>query len=71
MKIYTVINKSENYFEEFYNLPDAKKAMREHNAKGYITKVYSNGEWENCGEIQLKGNNKTFIANSKQTIKGY
>lgn len=71
MKIYTVINKSENYYEEFYKLPDAKKAMKEHNAKGYITKIYSNGEWENCGEIQLKGNNKTFIANSKQTVKGY
>jgi hypothetical protein len=71
MKIYTVINKEENYHEEFYRLPEAKKAMKEHNAKGYITKVYSNGDWENCGEIQLKGTNKTFVANTKQTTKSY
>lgn len=71
MKIYTVINKEENYYEEFYRLPEAKKAMKEHNAKGYITKVYSNGDWENCGEIQLKGTNKTFVANTKQTTKSY
>lgn len=71
MKVYTVINREINYHEEFYNLPDAKKAMKEHNAKGYITKIYSNGDWVNCGEIVLKGNNKTFIANTKQTTKGY
>ena len=45
--------------------------MKEHNAKGYIYKIYSNGDFENCGEIVLKGSNKTFIANSKQTTKNY
>jgi hypothetical protein len=71
MKVYTVVNNTENYSEVFYDLPAAKKAMVEHNAKGYITKVYSNGTTVNCGEIKLRGSNKTFIANSGQTIKGY
>ena len=42
MKLYTVANKEVNYYEEFYNLTSAKKAMKEHNAKGYIYKIYSN-----------------------------
>ena len=71
MKVYTVVNRSDNYCEDFYNLSEAKKAMKEHNAKGYIYKFYSNGDFVNCGEITLKGNNKTFIANSKQTTKNY
>lgn len=71
MKVYTVINRSENYCEDFYNLTEAKKAMKEHNAKGYIYKIYANGDFENCGEIVLKGSNKTFIANSKQKVKNY
>lgn len=71
MKVYTVINRSENYCEDFYNLTEAKKAMKEHNAKGYIYKIYANGDFENCGEITLKGSNKTFIANSKQKVKNY
>lgn len=45
--------------------------MKEHNAKGTKTKVYSNGDWEPCGEIVLKGNNKTFMANTRQTKAGY
>ena len=71
MKVYTVINRSENYCEDFYNLTEAKKAMKEHNAKGYIYKIYANGDFENCGEITLKGSNKTFVANSKQKVKNY
>ena len=49
----------------------AKKAMKEHNAKGYIYKIYSNGDMVSCGEISIKSNNKTFVANSKQNIKSY
>lgn len=71
MKVYTVVNRSENYCEEFYSLPAAKKAMKEHNAKGYICKIYANGDFVNCGEIQLNGSNKTFVANTRQTVKGY
>lgn len=59
------------YSEEFYSLTAAKKAMKEHNAKGTKTKVYSNGDWEPCGEIVLKGSNKTFMANTRQTKAGY
>lgn len=53
------------------SLTAAKKAMKEHNAKGTKTKVYSNGDWEPCGEIVLKGSNKTFMANTRQTKAGY
>lgn len=71
MKIYTVSN-GKDYFEEFYSLSDAKAAMKESpDRKGLITKVYSNGEWVNCGEIQLKGSNKTFVANTRQKSKSY
>lgn len=54
MKVYNVTNKDTGYNEEFYSLPAAKKAMKEHNAVGTITKVYANGDWIPCGEIQLK-----------------
>lgn len=71
MKVYTVTNSSENYCEDFYSLSEAKKAMKEHNAKGYIYKIYSNGDFENCGEIKIKGSNKTFVANTRQRVKSY
>lgn len=71
MKIYNVVNSETGYREEFFSLSAAKKAMKANNAKGYITKVYSNGDWIPCGEITLGGSNKTFIANSRQTTKSY
>lgn len=71
MKIYVVVNREENYSNDFYNLIDAKRAMKEHNAKGYIYKFYSNGTMVQCGEISLGKNNKTFAANSRQKGKGY
>ena len=71
MKIYHVANLETGYREEFFSLAAAKKAMRENNATGSITKVYSNGDWVPCGEIKLGGSNKTFIANSRQTTKSY
>ncbi len=53
-----------------YTLTAAKKLMREHpGATGTKTKIWSNGDWENCGEIKLKGCNKTFIANSPRNMK--
>ena len=67
MVIYTVTNGTD-FNETFYNLSSAKKAMKEHNAKGYKTKVYSNGEWVNCGEINLTNSNKSFIANSPRNM---
>ena len=71
MRIYTVINDEKNYREDFYSLSEAKKAMKENDAEGFITKVWSNGDWEPAGEITLKGTNKTFIANTRQTTKSY
>ena len=71
MKIYTVINSEKNYQEEFTSLARAKKAMREHDAKGFITKVWANGDWEPMGEIKLKGSNKTMCANCRQKKAGY
>lgn len=71
MKIYVVVNRDENYSDEFYSLVDAKRAMKEHNAKGYIYKFYSNGSMVQCGEIKLSNSNKTFAANSRQKGKGY
>lgn len=70
MTIYHVFNNN-GYSEEFHSLTAAKKAMREHNAKGTKTKFYSNGDWEPCGEITLSGSNKTFMANTRQTKPGY
>ncbi|UDQ99422.1 hypothetical protein AAEX28_04880 [Lentisphaerota bacterium WC36G] len=71
MKQYTVVNNDIDYREEFYSLREAKKAMREHNAKGFITKIRSNGDWEHLGEIKLNGSNKTFVANTRQKKKSY
>lgn len=71
MKQYTVINKETGYNEEFTSLKEAKKAMKENSAKGFITKVYANGDWIPCGEISLFGSNKTFVANTKQQLANY
>ena len=71
MKIYSVCNHETGYYETFYSLSAAKKAMKEHNAKGSITKVWSSGELEPMGEIVLRGSNKTFCANTRQKKAGY
>ena len=62
--------------ESFFTLTAAKKWMRDrqkqgHEVEGRRYKVYSNGDTVNCGKIQLTGNNKSYIANSKQTKPGY
>ena len=71
MKIYTVENQESGYRDEFTSLTEAKKAMREHDARGFITKVWANGDWEPMGEIKLKGSNKTMCANCRQKKAGY
>ena len=71
MKIYDVTNSETGYKGQFFNLPAAKKAMRENNAVGFITKVWSNGDWEPAGQIRLRGSNKTFFANTNQKIVNY
>ena len=44
MTQYIVINNETGYYEEFFNLTAAKKAMKEHNARGSKWKIYSNGD---------------------------
>lgn len=58
----------------FYSLAPAKKLIKanlDKYAGSCITKTWANGDWENLGEINLKGSNKTFIANTKQRIANY
>ena len=71
MKQYIVKNNETGYREEFYSLLEAKKAMVDNDAKGYILKIYSNGDWVDCGEIKLTVNNKTFVAGTKQLTANY
>ena len=57
-----------------FSLASAKKLIKQNRDKyvsSCITKVWSNGDWENLGEIKLSGSNKTFVANSKQKVASY
>jgi ABC-type polysaccharide/polyol phosphate transport system ATPase subunit len=71
MKQYDVINREMGYNKVFYNLNDAKKAMKANNARGFITQICANGDWINHGEIKATGSNKTFTANTKQAKQNY
>ena len=58
----------------FYSLAPAKKLIKanlDKYAGSCITKTWAYGVWENLGEINLKGSNKTFVANTKQRIANY
>lgn len=58
----------------FYSLAPAKRLIKANLDKykgSCITKIWANGDWENLGEINLKGSNKTFVANTKQRIANY
>lgn len=58
----------------FYALKPAKDLIKANIDKykgSCITKTWANGDWENFGEITLKGSNKTFVANTKQQIANY
>lgn len=58
----------------FTSLSPAKKLIKENIDKyagSSITKIFSNGDFENLGEINLKGNNKTFVANTRQKHANY
>lgn len=33
--------------------------------------TWANGDWENLGPIKLAGNNKTFVANTRQKVANY
>lgn len=51
--------------EEFTSLTAAKKEMKRTGLPGEKVKVWANGDWENCGEIKLKGNNKIRIRGAR------
>lgn len=56
--------------ETFYTLTPAKQWMKQREGStGSITKVWSNGEWEPCGKIELKGRNSVKMSN--QTTATY
>lgn len=65
------------YAETMFTLLAAKKLMKEKIREGMtdvigsITKVWSNGDWEPAGKIQLQGSNKTFMANTRQKSASY
>lgn len=56
------------------SLAGAKKLIKANLDKykgSCITKIWANGDFENLGEIKIKGTNKTFVANTKQNTAGY
>lgn len=56
------------------SLASAKKLIKANLDKykgSSITKIWANGDFENLGEIKIKGSNKTFVANTKQRGAGY
>lgn len=58
----------------FHSLAPAKKLIRENMDKymdSIITKTWADGDWENLGPIKLAGNNKTFVANTRQKVANY
>lgn len=76
MTHYLVYDETTGESQVCYGLTAAKKWMRErlkqgHEVSGQKYRIYANGDTVNCGSIHLTGNNKSFVANSKQTKKGY
>lgn len=76
MTQYSVYDETTQEHETFYTVTPAKKWMREriklgHKVSGSKTKIYSNGDWVNCGTINLTGHNKNFIANTRMTKENY
>lgn len=58
----------------FHSLAPAKKLIKENMDKyidSSIMKTWANGDWENLGPIKLTGNNKTFVANTRQRVANY
>lgn len=58
----------------FHSLAAAKKLIKANLDKykgSCITKTWANGDWENLGEINLNGSNKTFVANTRQKKANY
>lgn len=75
MTIYDVYSNS-GESEQYFNVTAAKKWMKEHankgeEVRGTKTKVYSTGEWVNCGEITLTGSNRCHIVGGSKNSNQY
>ena len=65
---------TESNIFEFCRVATAKKFIKKHMdiyKSSCITKVWSNGDWENLGEIKLNASNKHFIANARMKKANY
>lgn len=77
MKQYGVYSKKAGVCETYFKVSTAKKRMKELISQGFddvsgdITQIWSNGDWEPMGKIELKGSNKTFAANTRQKKPNY
>jgi hypothetical protein len=76
MTQYLVSDSTTKEHTDFFTAAAAKKWMREriklgHEVSGSKVKIYSNGDWVNCGDINLTGTNKVFIANTRMTKANY
>lgn len=57
-----------------HSLSTAKRLIKENFDKyvsSSITQTWSDEGWKNLGPIKVKGNNKTFVANTRQTRASY
>ena len=71
-----VYDETTNESETFCSLNAAKKWMRERmkqdrSVGGQEYGGYADGELVNCGSVRRTGSNKSFVANTRQTKKGY
>lgn len=58
----------------FHSLAPAKKPVKENMDKymdSVITKTRANGDRENLGPTKLSGNNKTFVASTRQRVANH
>ncbi len=53
--------------KEFGTLKAAKAEMKRTGEPGVKVKVWANGDWENCGEIKLKGSNRCHIEGARRS----
>lgn len=51
--------------QEFFSLKAAKAEMKKTGKPGTKYKVYSNGDFVNCGGIALKGSNKCHVVGAR------
>ena len=57
--------------KDFTSLAEAKKEMRLTGKKGEKVKVWANGDWEQCGEILLKGSSRCHIVGEGRDGNAY